>query len=192
MKPVIFDLGAHGKVLATRELGRKIGRMAADELADAPSMVLGFWGVEVASPPFLDELVRALSTVLAGGDSSRLLVAAGYNDDVRESLSMVLERRGSTLGAIEQGQLKLLGGKKHLQDTLAAAQRLGYFTATQLAEDLAVKLPNLHARLKALTEVGAVAVDHQGAPDHDAPKRGGAARGFRTPDLGVLETACKR
>lgn len=192
--PAIFDLGAHGKVLATRDLGRQIGRQVADDLADAPAMVLGFWGVEVASPPFLDELLRALGAVLWGGDSSRMLVAAGFNEDVRESLTMVLERRGGTLGAVEQGQLRLLGGKKHLEETLDAAQKRGYFTASELAKDLEVKLPNLHARLKALTEAGVLARDDD-APGADAPAtargRGRSAARFRAPDLTVLET-CKR
>jgi len=195
VKPaVVFDLGAQGKVLATRDLGRQIGRQAADELADAPAMVLGFWGVEVASPPFLDELLRALGTVLWGGESSRLLLAAGFNDDVRESLTMVLERRGGTLGAVEQGQLRLLGGKKHLQETLEAAQQRGYFTASELAKDLALKLPNLHARLKALTEAGVLARDDDAAADAGGPTgaKGRSAARFRAPDLRVLKTACNR
>lgn len=184
VKPAIFDLGEHGKVLATRDLGREIGRRVADELSEAQAMILGFWGVEVASPPFLDELLRALGAVLWGGESQRLVVAAGFNEDVRESLSMVLDRRGGTLGELDHGQLRLLGGKKHLQDTLEAAQRRGYFTASELAEDLNVKLPNLHARLKALSEAGVLARDADASGS--AAKRG---RTFRTPDLQVLQAA---
>jgi hypothetical protein len=188
VKPAIFDLGEHGKVLATRDLGREIGRQAADQLSGTQAMILGFWGVEVASPPFLDELLRALGTVLWGGGADRLFVAAGFNDDVRESLSMVLERRGGTLGELDHGQVRLLGGKKHLQETLEAAQRLGYFTASQLAEELKVKLPNLHARLKTLSEAGVLARDDE-ASGRIASKRGGPARVFRTADLQVLQAA---
>ncbi len=68
VSPAIFDLGAYGKVLATRTDGREVGRAAADRLQAAPVLMLGFWGVEVASPPFLDELLRALRVVLLGGD----------------------------------------------------------------------------------------------------------------------------
>src|SRR4051794_25861752 len=96
LNPLVYDLSRHGKVLATRELGREVGRTAADRLNGAQALILGFWGIEVASPPFLDELTRALHTVLWGGESSRLLVVSGLNEDVRESLAIVLERRSWT------------------------------------------------------------------------------------------------
>ncbi|MDA0173393.1 hypothetical protein OJ998_30095 [Solirubrobacter taibaiensis] len=185
VNPVIFDLGAYGSVLATRDKGRVAGRAAADQLSSASSMVLAFWGVEVASPPFLDEVVRAVRAELLGGTSSRLLIVAGVNADVRESLEIVLERQGAAMAALEHGQLTLLGGSRHLEETLREAQKLGYFSARDLAERLAVKLPNLHSRLKALAEAGAVARDHD-APG-ERPKRGGTAKAFRTGDLEVLD-----
>lgn len=185
MKPAVFDLGEIGKVLATRERGREAGRAAADRFAVSSSMILGFWGVEVASPPFLDEFLRALQAELTGRDG-RLLVAAGANADVRESLQMVLEREGTALAELDSGQVKLLGGSRQLKQTLAEAQKLGYFTAAELAERLEVKLPNLHARLKALTEAGAVAREDAGG---ERPSRGGPAHDFHTPQLEVLEAA---
>jgi DNA-binding transcriptional ArsR family regulator len=185
VKPVVFDLGEIGKVLATRERGREAGRAAADRLVGAPAMILGFWGVEVASPPFIDEFLRALRAELSGGESSRLLVAAGANEDVRESLLIVLERQGSSLATLERDHIELLGGSRQLRETLKEAQELGYFTASELAERLKVKLPNLHARLKALTEVGAVAREDAGG---ERPSRGGTARAFRAGDVDVLKT----
>jgi DNA-binding MarR family transcriptional regulator len=191
VSPAIFDLGAHGKVLATRTDGREVGRAAADRLQAAPVLMLGFWGVEVASPPFLDELLRALRVVLLGGDSSRLLIAAGLNEDVAESLEIVLERHGGSMAALTNGQMRLLGGSKQLKDTLREAQDLGYFTAPQLAERLALKLPNLHARLKALAEAGAVAREEDSS-GHEV-NRGRHARSFHAPDVRVLEAAaCTR
>jgi hypothetical protein len=186
VNPVIFDVGEHDKVLATRIRGREVGRAAADCLGSADSMILGFWGVEVASPPFLDEFLRAVRAELIGGESSRLLVAAGVNEEVRESLQMVLERQGGALASLDRGQLELLGGSSQLEETLWEAQKLGYFTAAKLAERLKVKLPNLHARLKALTESGAVAREDVAG---ERPRRGGTARSFRTPDVDVLEAA---
>lgn len=188
MNLVVVDLGERGKVLATRERGREAGRAAADQLAEATSMILGFWGVEVASPPYLDEFLRALGTELAGGESGRLLVAVGANDDVRESLMIVLERQGSSLAHFEKGHIELLGGTGQLRQTLDEAQQLGYFTASELAKRLQLKLPNLHARLKALSESGAVARERAGG---ERPRRGGTARTFRAQDVDVVKAvAC--
>jgi predicted transcriptional regulator len=60
------------------------------------------------------------------------------------------------LGVLEKGHIRLLGGKKHLQQTMAEAEKLGKFKAPELADALKVKLPNLHQRLKALREAGAI------------------------------------
>lgn len=152
-----LDLAEQGPVLATRELGRQVGQDLQDKLADANSLVLNFAGVDVASPPFLDEVMRAAQVPLFGRDANRLLVAAGFNEDVRESLEWVLERHKLALAALDEGQIELLGGTRQLQETLREAQQLGDFTAPELAERLKVKLPNLHARLKSLTESGALA-----------------------------------
>ncbi len=95
------------------------------------------------------------------------------------------------MAALTNGQMRLLGGSKQLKDTLREAQDLGYFTAPQLAERLALKLPNLHARLKALAEAGAVAREEDSS-GHEV-NRGRPARGFHAPDVRVLEAAaCTR
>lgn len=150
-----YDLAQHGRVLATRPKGREVGQRAADCLAKSRGLLLSFWGVEVASPSFLDEVLSALRGELAREDGGWLLVV-GQNEDVAESLEMVLHRHKMALGALEGDQVRLLGGPKHLADTLAEAQKLGEFTAPDLAERLAIKLPALHQRLNALLEGGAL------------------------------------
>jgi hypothetical protein len=60
LKPQAFALSDHGGVLATRELGRAVGRELQDALVEAPGLVLSFAGVEVASPPFLDEMLASI------------------------------------------------------------------------------------------------------------------------------------
>jgi hypothetical protein len=62
-----------------------------------------------------------------------------------------------SLTALRDDTLELLGGRAHLEETLAEAQALGTFTAAELAERLRVKLPNLHHRLNELQAAGAVA-----------------------------------
>jgi hypothetical protein len=184
VKPSVYDLAQHGPVLATRDTGKAAGRQIADQLGDAQALILGFWGIEVASPAFLDEMLRAISAVLQGGRSQKILVAAGINEDVREALELVLQHRGGVMAELEAGQLRLLGGSRQLKETLKKAQEMGFFTAPQLAERLAVKLPNLHARLKQLAEAGAVArADAPAAESAEAGRRAGA---YRAPDPQVL------
>jgi DNA-binding MarR family transcriptional regulator len=156
LKPRAYVLSDHGGVLATRELGRTVGRELQDALVDAPGLVLSFAGVEVASPPFLDELLASIHASLHGGEANKLLVLDGLNDDVKESLLIVLERRKLALANLEDDQIKLLGGSRQLKETLREAQHMGEFSAPELAERLEIKLPALHQRLQALLETGAV------------------------------------
>ncbi len=156
----VINLAEYGRVLSTRERGRE----AADALQDAlPSggVVLNFAGVEVASPSYLDEILTRLRGLLAEG-ASAIVVVVEANRDVSESLEMVLERRKMGLAVLKDDAIELLGGRRQLAETLAAASELGTFKATELADRLELKLPNLHQRLKALGEAGAVArtVDH--------------------------------
>ena len=66
----------------------------------------------------------------------------------------MLKHEKMVLGSLEENQIDLLGGSKHLSDTLREAQKLGTFTAPELAERLKVKLPALHQRMNQLAEAG--------------------------------------
>ena len=118
-------------------------------------MVISFAGVEIATPSFLDEVVLRLGAILQASPETVALMAE-MNEDVHESLDLVLERRGLVLGAIEEGQVRLLGGNQQLAKTLEEARRLGTFRASELADRLGVKLPNMHQRLKTLVEAGVI------------------------------------
>jgi DNA-binding transcriptional ArsR family regulator len=161
-----IDLARESDVLSTRRLGRKVGRQAYDLLEKSDCLLLNFFGVEVASPPFLDELLQALRPATFGGDTGRLLLIAGLNDDVCESLQMVLERRKLVLATLKDDKVELLGGAEQLEQTLREAVDLGVFTAPELAERLAIKLPALHQRLRALTEAGAIARQPDATAEH--------------------------
>lgn len=153
-----FDLLPHGIVLATRSRGKELGRLALDSLGNSRALLLNFTGVEVASPSFLDELLLTVRSLTAGGDSGNFLAILGLNPDVNESLVMVLERRKLVIAAIEEHRLGLLGAPEQLTATLNEASALGAtFTAPELADRLAIKLPALHQRLKALTDAGVLA-----------------------------------
>ncbi|MGO9751978.1 MAG: hypothetical protein ACLP8S_16205 [Solirubrobacteraceae bacterium] len=148
-----YDLAQHGDVLATRSTGRDVGRAVAERLAESPGLIVSFNGVDVASPAFLFELIGAIRAALIV-PPTRWLLVTGMNDDVRESAELVLERLKMVLGQLENDQIELLGGARHLQDTIRAAQKLGAFTAPDLAAELELKLPALHQRLVQLVEAG--------------------------------------
>lgn len=143
---------------------------------------MDFKGVEVASSPVLDEIARALRAAIADYPD-RFVVLANLNEDVRDTMLLVLEARDMSLTTLRNDTLELLGGREHLEQTLAEAQALGTFTAAELAERLKVKLPNLHHRLNELQAAGAVA---------RIETRGGASRRaiqFATPNPRELTPA---
>jgi DNA-binding MarR family transcriptional regulator len=148
-----YDLVSKGRVLATRPVGREVGAEAAAKLADSPGLLLSFYGVDVASPSFLREVLNALRGVLMSSEQHWLLFT-GMNEDVQESVELVLKHEKMVLGSLEENHIDLLGGSEHLSETLREAQKLGKFTAPELAKRLKVKLPALHQRLNQLAEAG--------------------------------------
>ncbi len=145
-----------GKVLGTRTLGREVAEQLRERAGDGTQdLFVDFAGVQVASSPFLDELARVLRAWNAD-HPERFVVLASLNEDVQDTLALVLERRDMTLVAVEKGTLRLIGGRAHLEETLKVAQELEVFTAAELAEQLKLKLPNLHQRLVALEATGGV------------------------------------
>src|SRR5215218_9207655 len=156
MNPFFISLASHDRVLSTRERGAVVSEEVLAAMAAHEAVVVDFAGVEVATPSFLDELFTRIRARLQREEGSSLLLVARPNEDVRESLDLVLRNRSLALAQLEEGEVKLLGGSTQLRDTLKAAQEFESFTAAELAEHLRIKLPNLHQRLTALTEAGAV------------------------------------
>jgi len=153
-----YRMDAHGAVLAGRDAGRAAGLDIRAALRENEALALSFADVEVASPSYLDEVVKAARAELAGGDTKRWLIVGDLaEEDVREALEMVLERNKMTLAALDNDTVALLGGSAHLAETLAAAREFGEFRVPELAERLAIKMPALHQRLQALLEAGAIA-----------------------------------
>jgi anti-anti-sigma regulatory factor len=154
-----------GKVLGTRALGHEVAEQLRELAGDGEQdLFVDFASVQVASSPFLDEVARTLRAWNAD-HPDRFVILVSLNEDVKDTLELVLERRDMALAEVEKGTLRLIGGRAHLQETLKAAQELEVFTAAELAEQLKLKLPNLHQRLVALQATGAVVrVRPPGAP----------------------------
>jgi hypothetical protein len=169
-----LNLRETGRVLSTRERGRRAAEQVQD-VFEKGNVVISFGGVEVATPSFLDEIVLRLGGLLRG-NTDRLVVIASTNEDVSESLELVLDKHRMALAKLKEDQIELLGGSAQLKKTLKAAQRLGSFSTPELAKELELKLPNLHHRLKDLLEAGALARE----PDQTA-KHGKRDR-YEAPD----------
>ena len=146
-------------------LGREVAEQLRARVDEAQrDLFVDFAGVQVASSPFLDELARTLRAWNAD-HPDRFVVLTRLNEDVQDTLVLVLERREMALTELRKGKLQLIGGRAHLKETLGAAQELETFTAAELAVQLELKLPNLHQRLVALQAAGAVVRVHPpGAP----------------------------
>lgn len=156
MKPFVLNLAKdYGPVLASRPDGRRAADVVEEALRSGPGVVLNFRGVEIVTPSYLDEIFMRAAGVLRSGGSG-LLVASNFGDEVRETVELVLEHRKMMLASIDKEHVALLGGSRQLQETLKAAHTLKEFTSADLAKELKVKLPNLHQRLKALEQSGAL------------------------------------
>jgi len=182
MNTYVVQLRRHGAMLGTRALGSE----AAEEIrASDPAvevMLLDFTDVRVASSPFLDEIVCAARSAITD-HPNRYVLYAGLNDDVSDTLRLVAERRGIVLAVLQAERLRVVGGRSHLEETLAVAQEMGTFTASELADRLELKLPNLHQRLLQLQAAGAVT-----RAEHPTASRGGRLL-FGTPDVRELSKA---
>jgi DNA-binding MarR family transcriptional regulator len=168
-----------GKVLGTRVFGQEVASQLRKRAGDRQQdLFVDFAGVQVASSPFLDELARTLRAWNTD-HPEHFVVLMNLNEDVQDTLELVLERLDMVLAEMTEGTLRLIGGKAHLQETLDAAQKFKVFTAAELAAQLKLKLPNLHQRLVALEAAGAVVRVHPpGAPQRPVV--------FQTPESAEL------
>jgi DNA-binding MarR family transcriptional regulator len=178
----IMRLREHGSVLGTRALGADVAREIRSTDANAAALVVDFSGVRVASSPFLDEVACAIRAEIADRPD-RYVVLARLNEDVADTLELVLRRRDITLTLLTEKELKVLGGRHQLEETLAAATDLGSFTAPELAERLELKLPNLHQRLVQLEAAGAL------TRSDDPTATRGRRLLFATPPVDELDAA---
>jgi DNA-binding MarR family transcriptional regulator len=182
LTPDVIRMRRHGRALGTRALGEKIAQEIRDATHETPALILDFSDVRVASSPFLDEVVCAMRAAIADRPQ-RFVLLANLNEDVADTIALVLERREASLTTLEDDKLEVLGGRPHLQETLNAAQTLGTFTAVELAERLEQKLPNLHQRLAQLQAAGTL------TRSDDPDARRGRRLLFKTPELQELDAA---
>src|SRR4051812_42194684 len=110
MKPVHFRLRTQGgRVLANRRKGREVALKLSDQPQKPADVVLDFAGVDAATVPFLDELCDEISRNLRRfRDQGMLVVATNLDEDMAESLELVLERHKRTLAYRHDSRIDLL------------------------------------------------------------------------------------
>jgi DNA-binding transcriptional ArsR family regulator len=172
--PLHFELRRFGQVLATRQQGQEVARSLATDAADERDVVLDFGDVAALTPPFLDELFDAIRARLNRYEGATTVLATNLDDDLIDSIELVLEKRGFPLAWQEEDEVKLIAAAPHLRETLAAAAEAQEFTASDLAARLNLQPTTVNQRLAALLESGAVARTRE-------PSKRGVRYRYRTP-----------
>lgn len=156
-----YPIAKWNAFLATRDRGRRVREDIEQKLASVPAgeaLSLDFAGVEGITVSFGDECIAKLILARASGDFvDRGLLVENPNEDVRETLETVLERR--KLAAVvlgHHGELEVLGQHGWLPETVKVAQDLRSFRASELAERLGITPQAVNNRLKLLVACGAV------------------------------------
>lgn len=146
-----------GSVLATRPRGHAAAELVRSIARDPGDVILDFEGVEVATPPFLQELVDATQALVAQArETGRIVLFANMNPDVAETMRYVVAKRKLSITYQEGDTIDLLEGSPHLVKTLRTAQALRSFTAPQLATQLGIESDAATQRLKKLLLTGSV------------------------------------
>jgi uncharacterized protein DUF4325 len=157
-----YSINSWGPFLATRERGRRVREEIESELAQVASgevLEIDFADVEGITVSFGDECIAKLILARESGDFvDRGLVIEGANEDVRETLETVLERRKlAAVSLTSAGEPEILGGPAWLPETFAKAMKLGAFSAAELAEALGISAQAANNRLRLLVASGAAA-----------------------------------
>lgn len=183
MNTFSIQMSLAGSILSKRDVALALAEQIENTIPRDAALILHFAGVQIATTSFLDELLLRLRVLVHVSDSSMLIVVGGMDDVVAETMELVLWQRKLALATVTKNQIELLGGSRLLTETFEAASRLATFTATELADELKVKLPDLRQRLDALLEVGAVTREPYETVE------GGKRYKFRAPSKKLVATA---
>lgn len=157
-----YRLEVEGPVGATRQRGQEWRQRLEGLLrqsAPGDLVEVDLTALEAMSVSFADELIgRLLADRLTGDFQDRAIVILGSNDDVRETLEAVLQRRdaGALYRAGRKGAVQALAGPTWFRETVEHANDLRVFRAHDLAERLQKSPQAVNNRLKQLAASGAV------------------------------------
>jgi STAS-like domain of unknown function (DUF4325) len=154
--------------LATRPRGARVREDIERELAKVSPggfLALDFSGVDAVTFSFADEAIAKLVADRLSGDlPDRGLVLEGLNEDVRETVEVVLQRRKLAAVVATESGFSAVGVGDWLEPTLRTAAKLGEFSARALGDELGLSPQAANNRLQLLVASGAV-VRHRVVPD---------------------------
>lgn len=165
---MVFDVGRFGAFLSTRDRGAKVRgefEQYAQKMKAGETATISFQGVEAVTISFADEFVGRLFSSRAAGDLPEIgLVITGANEDIKEALTICLDRRDS-VAAVRRGRsLDLLTLDDHMSETFEVARDLKKFKASDIAAELGISAQNANNRLKKFVDAGAL-TRQRTAPD---------------------------
>jgi STAS-like domain of unknown function (DUF4325) len=129
----------------------------ATAISEGQPIALDFGGVEAISVPFAGECIGGLLSGSVGGyHASHPILAVNSSEDVAETIDAALRLRRQALLSLSDRGAALLGGDPVLSETMVAAQKLGEFTATELAERMNLSPQAANNRLAALLRTRAI------------------------------------
>lgn len=162
-----FRMSDSGAFLATRPKGETVRRDLERSLAELPegeALIIDFTDVEDVTFSFADETIAKLMVARSAGDmQDRGIALSGMNDDIRETVAIVLERR-DVAAVVADPSPSIVGADSYLDETLQAALHLGSFRAADLADRLGLSPQATNNRLRHLLDAGAV-VRHRIVPE---------------------------
>ena len=149
-----------GAFLATRDRGREVRSDIETVIRGSGSgeyIVLDFDGIQEITVSFGDECVAKLLVDRSADENADWSLAlANLNDEVLETLGLVLGRRKLAAAVIGPAGLGLVGDNGWLGLTLDVAAAMGIFRANDLAERLGLTAQAANNRLRQLVATGAV------------------------------------
>lgn len=177
--PFTYSVRHHGDFLATRELAKVALRGLEDQIPPgAAAVVIDFTDVAAMTISFADEFLGRYYSALASGEPSPVAVALTcLNEELRETVTVCLERRDLIATEARDEGLALLAASDVLRQTFQLAHELGTFTAMNVADRLSITAPNANNRLKRLVAARAL-IRQQGIAD-----RGGKEFTYSLPQL---------
>lgn len=179
MQAMRFKVGRFGAFLATRNKGAKVREDLERQmrgLAGGDVVEISFARVEAVTVSFADEFIGKLFALAREEDGpGTALLLRDLNDEVREAVSISLERRGAAAVARRSKQFEILGGDRYLAETYVQARALGEFRAGDLAKAVGITPQNANNRLRRLVDAGAL------LRVRTAPQRGGKEFLYRVP-----------
>jgi hypothetical protein len=133
-------------------------------MPEGEMLVIDFTDVEDVTFSFADECVARLIVARSAGEfEGKGIALTGMNEDLRETVAAVLERR--SVAAVEIGdEPTIVGDDAFLSETLRVAVKLGSFRAADLANELGLSPQAANNRLKHLVTTGAV-IRHRVVPE---------------------------